>query len=111
VNYQSQTLAAKPYFTEKGWRDYSNSVNLLIDRIVQNQLFVNGVVVGTPVISNEGPITEGGEYVWRVQIPFLVTYQSANTSTKRNYIVILSIVRVPTSVNQQGIGIDQFVMV
>lgn len=110
VNYNSQTAAVRPYFTEDGWQDYLNSVNSLIKTIVQNQLFVNGVVAGAPVISNQGNIPGRG-YVWRVQIPFLVTYQSANTTSKQRYFVIISIVKVPTNVNKQGIGIDQFVMV
>lgn len=110
VNYNKQTAAARPYFTEDGWNDYMNSVKGLINTIVNNQLFINGVVSGTPVISNQGPLPGRG-YVWRIQIPFLVTYQSANYSTKRTFFVVLTVVQVPTSVNKQGIGIDQFVMV
>ncbi|MBX3708608.1 MAG: DotI/IcmL/TraM family protein [Gammaproteobacteria bacterium] len=110
VRYNAQIAAARPYFTENGWQDYLRSVNKLITTIVQNQLFINGVVSGVPVISNQGPLPGKG-YVWRIQIPFLVTYQSANLTTKRSFFVVLSIVRVPTSVNKQGIGIDQFVMV
>lgn len=110
VNYNKQIAAARPYFTETGWQDYLRSAESLINNIVQNQLFVNGVVSGTPVISNAGPLPGKG-YTWRVQIPFLVTYQSANISTKRNFYVTIVIVRVPTDINPQGIGIDQFVMV
>lgn len=110
VSYNQQTAAARPYFTEDGWNDYLSSVNKLINYIVENKLFVNGVVSGPPVISNQGPLPGKG-YVWRVQIPFLVTYQSENTTNKRNFFVVLSIVRVPTNINKQGIGIDQFVMV
>lgn len=110
VAYNNQLKAVRPYFTEDGWQDYMNSVNKLINTVVQNQLFINGVVSGTPVISNQGDLPGKG-YVWRIQIPFLVTYQSANTVTKRNFYVVISIVRVPTSQNKQGIGIDQFLMV
>lgn len=111
VNYNAQTAAVRPYFTEDGWNDYLGSVNRLIATVIQNQLFVNGVVEGTPVISNQASDFPGKGYVWRVQIPFLVTYQTANTSVKKEFIVILSIVKVPTSYNKQGIGIDQFLMV
>jgi intracellular multiplication protein IcmL len=110
VGYNAQLKAARPYFTDDGWQDYMNSVNRLINTVIQNQLFINGVVSGAPVISNQGELPGKG-YVWRVQIPFLVTYQSANTVTKKNFYVVISIVRVPTSQNQQGIGIDQFLMV
>lgn len=110
VNYISQVNAVRPYFTEAGWQDYLGSVNDLINTIVANKLFVNGVVAGTSVISNQGSIPGTG-YLWRVQIPFLVTYQSANVPSQRNFYVVLTIVRIPTYINPQGIGIDQFVMV
>jgi len=110
VNYRKQIDAVRPFFTNDGWVDYQNSLSSLLESIVQNQLFVNGVVSGPPVISNEGDFPLKG-YTWRVQIPFLVTYQSANTSSQQRYYVVITIVRVPTSVNPQGIGIDQFVMV
>ncbi len=110
VNYNSQINAVRPYFTEAGWIDYKNSVAGLINTIVQTQIFVYGVISGTPVISNQGVLPEKG-YVWRVQIPFLVTYQANGPMVKKRFLVILSIVQVPTSVNPQGIGIDQFLMV
>jgi intracellular multiplication protein IcmL len=110
VYYKDEVAAAKPYFTEDGYQDYLRSVDFLIQDIVAKKLFVNGVVSGTPVISNQGEIPGKG-YVWRVQIPFLVVYQSSETTSKRNYTVVITIVRVPTEINPQGIGIDQFVMV
>lgn len=110
VRYNSQLAAARPYFTSAGWQDYLVSVDPLIKTIVQAQLFVNGVVNGTPVISNQGSLPGQG-YTWRVQIPFLVTYQTANAPTQVKFIVVLTIVRVPTNINPQGIGIDQFVMI
>lgn len=109
VNFNAQLRLARSYFTEAGWQTYLVSVESLINTIVQNQLFVNGIVSGTPVISNQGPLPGKGQ-VWRIEIPFLVTYQSANTTTRRNFYVMLSIIEVPTSQNPQGIGIDQFVM-
>jgi len=110
LNYKAQIAAVRPYFTETGWKDYQQSVQELINSIVQNQLFVNSVVVGTPIISNQGPLPDI-EYAWRVQIPFLVTYQSGSAVSKRNFYVVLNIIKIPTTENPQGIGIDQFVMV
>lgn len=110
VNYQNQISLARPYFTDAGWKDFLSSISGLVDTIIKNQLFVTGVVVGTPIIVNQGPLP-GIVYAWRVQIPFLATYQSANITTKRNYYVVVTLVRVPTSLNPQGIGIDQFVTV
>jgi intracellular multiplication protein IcmL len=110
VNYRQEVEVARPYFTDAGWADFIRSLNPVVDQVIKNQLFVSGVVAGPPVIANQGPLP-GREYAWRVQIPFLVTYQAAQTLSKRRFIVVLTIVPVPTNVNPQGIGIDQFVMV
>lgn len=108
-NYKAELALARPYFTENGWQGYQASVNGLIQTVVANQIFVNGVVSGPPVIASQG--YEFGEgYTWHVQLPFLVTYQSAETTSQRNYLVLLTIVKVPTQLSPQGIGIDEFVM-
>lgn len=109
VNYNKQINRVRPYFTETGWKDYQFSISKLIQTITQNQLFVNGVVAGPPVISNQGDLPSRG-YTWRIQIPFLVTYQSSDQTSRANYTVVLTLVRVSTLVNPAGVGIDQFVM-
>ena len=108
ANYSQQTAAARPYFTDVGWSDFQASLNTVINAIVQKQLIVSSVVSGTPIITNQGDLL--GRYTWRLQIPFLVTYQAAQSSSQSNYTVIITIVKVPTSTNPTGIGIEQFVM-
>lgn len=114
TKYESQIAAVRPYFTEDGWQSYYSRVSDLINNLVAQQVFAYGVVSGRSVISNQTTYAgelPGQDAVWRVQIPFLVTYVGANNSTKSNYFVVMSIVRVPTHVNKQALGIDQFVMV
>lgn len=108
ANYNKQLDVARPFFTGPGWENYINSIQGVIQSIVANQLFVNGVVVGAPVISNQGDVGSG--YRWVIQMPFLVTTQSAETTVQKKYTVILTIVKVPTQINPTGIGIDRFVM-
>jgi intracellular multiplication protein IcmL len=108
VNYRGQIGAARTYFTNGGWDNYTASVAQVVKGIAANKLFVTGVVNGTPVISNQGELN--GVYSWRVQLPFLVTYQSAQSSQQSKYTVLITIVRVPTTSDPLGIGIDQFVM-
>lgn len=107
--YGKQLAAVRPYFTDAGWEDFSRSINPLIETIRQNQLFVYGVVTGVPVISNQGSLPGSGQ-AWRVQIPFLVSYTSANKTDTRKFYVAMTLIRVPTRQNPQGVGIDQFVM-
>ena len=76
---------------------------------MQKQLIVSSVVSGPPVIANEGDLK--GRYLWRVQIPFLVTYESSEGVSYNHYTVIVTIAKVSTSINPTGIGIEQFLMV
>lgn len=110
VNYQKQASYVRSYFTDSGWSDYQGSISGLIASIRQRQLFVNGVVSGPPIIASQGNYFGRG-YVWHVQIPFLVTYQSSEETSQSRYLVLMTIVRVSTLINPTGIGIDQFVMV
>jgi intracellular multiplication protein IcmL len=109
VNYNKQIALARPYFTEDGWAAYLASVQGLLNSIVSKQLFVYGVVAGTPVIANQGGLP-GQSYAWRVQIPFLVTYATSTGSVNTNYFAVLTVVKTSTNMNPQGIGIDQFVV-
>jgi intracellular multiplication protein IcmL len=109
VNYEKEIALARPYFTDAGWNDYQASVAKLIKTITQNQLFVNAVVSGPIVISNQGELPNLG-YAWRMQMPFLVTYQSAQSSSHSFFTVLMTIVKVSTSKNPAGIGIEQFIM-
>jgi len=109
VNYKTEIESARLYFTPAGWSDYQSSVSKTIAGITQNKLFVSAVVNGPPVISNQGERT--GTYSWRVQVPFLVTYQSSQNAEQKNFTVLVTLVRVSTNINPLGMGIDQFVMV
>lgn len=108
-NYPGQLQMVQPYFTEAGWVSYRQSIQTLLNTITKNKLFVNGVVSGPPVISNQGSLG-GYDRVWRIQVPFLVTYQSSESTTNASYMVNLMVVQVPTTENPAAIAIDQFVM-
>lgn len=109
VDYNREVELAHPYFTSGGWIAYQNAISDVIQRVTKGQLFVNGVVAGTPVITNQGDLPGMG-YSWQVQIPFLVTYQSAEQVESKRYLVRMSIVKVPTELNADAIGIETFVL-
>lgn len=108
VNYKAEIGSARPYFTSAGWSNYLQSVAEVIKGITANKLFISAVVAGAPVISNQGELD--GIYSWQVQIPFLVTYQSAQSAEQAKYTVSVTIVRTPTTIDPIGMGIDSFVM-
>lgn len=109
ANYNKQLAEARPYFTQAGWDNYRSSISGLLSSIVSNQVFVNGVVVGPGVITNQGDFTGHG-FAWRIQFPFLVTTQGSETTVQKYYTLILTVVKVPTQINPTGMGVDQFVM-
>jgi intracellular multiplication protein IcmL len=109
ASYKDQIQQVKKYFTPDGWNDYLLSVDPLITTLVAKQLAANGVVTGPAVINNEGELYGKG-YSWRVAVPFSVTYLSADSRAQNSFMVVITIVKVPTSENKQGLGIDQLVM-
>lgn len=109
VNYNTQIYNAAPFYTDAGWSAYRSSINALISDVVARKIFVNSVVSGPPVIALQG-IFPGRGYTWQIQMPFLVTYQSAENVTRESYYVLMTVVKVPTTTDPTGIGIDQFVM-
>jgi intracellular multiplication protein IcmL len=109
VDHIKQINQSRPYFTEGGWQAYQSAIESTVKRIVKQQLFVYGVVTDPPVISNQGDRPKQG-YSWRIQIPYLATYQSPDGSINSNYYVLLTIVKVPTIINPDAIGIETFEM-
>jgi hypothetical protein len=109
VDHEKQIAQARSYFTPGGWDAYQSAIAGTVTRVVKQQLFVYGVVENPPVISNQGERPQHG-YSWRIQVPFLATYQSAGESRSSDYFVIITVVKVPTTVNPDAIGIETFEM-
>lgn len=110
VNYRQALQAASDYFTPDGWKSFmnalqsSNNLNAVIDK----KLIVSAVATGAPVILEQGLLF--GTYTWRVQMPMLVTYQSASEFSQQAVTVTMLITRVSTLATPLGIGIAQFVV-
>ncbi len=71
-------------------------------------MIVSAVATKAPVILQKGILN--GRFAWRVQMPLLVTYQSANEFSQANNVVTMLISRVSTLNSPRGIGISQFVV-
>ncbi len=110
VNYRGELQSASSFFTPEGWNSFqqalSSSNNL--KAVIAKKLVVSAVATGAPIILNEG-VQPDGRYFWRVQMPMLVTYQSASEVTQQALMVTMTIVRVSTLDSERGIGISQFV--
>jgi intracellular multiplication protein IcmL len=110
VNYRDELQASSGFFTAAGWNQFLNALQQSnnLDAVKAKKLIVSAVATRAPIILQKGILN--GSYSWRVQMPLLVTYQSASGFTQQNNVVTLLITRVSTLNSPRGIGISQFVV-
>ncbi|MDR3441618.1 MAG: type IVB secretion system apparatus protein IcmL/DotI [Legionella sp.] len=110
VNYRDELQASSGFFTADGWDQFLNALQQSnnLDAVKAKKLIVSAVATRAPIILQKGVLN--GSYSWRVQMPILVTYQSASEFTQQNNVVTMLITRVSTLNSPRGIGISQFVV-
>ncbi len=109
-NYQSNIDNLKQYFTIDGYDNYLTALNKsgTLKKIISDKLIVSAVAINTAVILQEGMMNN--IYSWKIQIPVLLNYQGASTtSTQKTIVVNVLVNRVPTDLAPKGIGIAQIV--
>lgn len=110
VNYRDELQASSGFFTAEGWDQFLSALQQSnnLDAVKTKKLIVSAVATRAPIILQKGVLN--GSYSWRVQMPILVTYQSASEFTQQNNVVTMLITRVSTLNSPRGIGISQFVV-
>lgn len=109
VTYRAELQdVANEFFTPEGWKEFraglERSRNL--ETIVDKKLVSSAVATGAPIIQESGMIN--GRYAWKVQLPMLVTFESASMKIRQPLLVTMVITRVSTLDNPKGIAIAQF---
>jgi intracellular multiplication protein IcmL len=109
VNYQAELQAASGFFTADGWDQFLNALQQSnnLDAVKAKKLIVSAVATRAPIILQKGVLN--GRFAWRIQMPLLVTYQSASEFSQQNLVVTMLVTRVSTLNSPRGIGIAQFV--
>lgn len=112
VNYREKIQQVRSYFTPQGYQHYIDALkqSRTIDTIIEKKLVVSAVPTGAPVILKEAEIKSSGRWAWQVQMPMLISYQSANEVIKQEIVLTLLIVRVDTLESPKGVGIAQFIV-
>ena len=110
VNYRSELQASSGFFTPEGWNQFLTALQQSnnLDAVKAKKLIVSAVATRAPIILQKGLLN--GVFAWRVQMPILVTYQSASEFSQQNNVVTMLITRVSTLNSPRGIGISQFVV-
>lgn len=110
VNYRTELQASSGFFTAEGWEQFLTALQQsnVLDAVKAKKLIVSAVATRAPIILQKGLLN--GSYSWRIQMPILVTYQSASEFSQQNNIVTMLVTRVSTLNSPRGIGISQFVV-
>lgn len=110
VNYRSELQASSGFFTAAGWDQFLTALQQSnnLDAVKVKKLIVSAVATRAPIILQKGVLN--GQYSWRIQMPLLVSYQSASEFTQQNNVVTMLVTRIPTLNSPRGIGIAQFVV-
>ncbi len=110
VNYRDELQASSGFFTAEGWDQFLGALQSSnnLDAVKAKKLIVSSVATRAPIILQKGILN--GNYSWRIQMPILVTYQSASEFTQQNNVVTMLVTRVSTLNSPRGIGIAQFVV-
>lgn len=109
VNWRSELEAASSFFTAEGWSQFTTALldSNNLEAVKAKKLVVSAVVTGAPVILQKGLLN--GRYSWRIQMPLLVTYQSASELSQQSLNVTMLVTRVDTLNSPKGVGIAQFI--
>lgn len=109
ANYAQQLDDLKPNFTEAGWLGYEQALSRagFVDNLLNNQYVTTAVPHSAPVVVAQGLVN--GVYGWRLQVPLIVTSQSASSQSSQTINVEVTVVRRPETENPKGLGIAQIV--
>lgn len=109
VNYRQQLQKASNYFTPTGWENFERALQSSnnLKTVLERKLVVSAVATGAPIIQQRGAIA--GRYAWKLQLPILVTYQSASSNYQQALTITMIVTRVPVLNDPKGIAISQFI--
>jgi len=106
--YEAQLEKTEPYFTSEGWDAFNQALkdSKFLDDVIAKKLYLSAVVNGPSVIVNR--YIQHGRFTWDVQMPVLISYNSANMTRKRQIYVSMTVSRVPELEDARGIAVTNF---
>jgi intracellular multiplication protein IcmL len=96
VNYNDVLQQLQKYFTPEGLTRFKNNFqnDAIIGPIIAKKIVVSSTINGPITIFEQG--VKKGKYLWKVQIPMLITYQSPVETTQQPINLIMLITRTST---------------
>ncbi len=108
VNYNTKLKNVAQYFTENGWKNYSDLLKMYADYniTIAQKLFINAVPSGAPYIVKQG-LLPSQTYGWLVQVPINLGYSSVVKGNTLPLIIEALVVRISTLNNLSGVAIEK----
>ena len=94
------------YFTGDGGEMFRKAIADDLKTVEAKSIIVTAIARGMPILLEQGYLL--GNWIWKVQVPLGVSYQSASEIKRQNLIVTMMVMNVPTTTNPKAIGITQF---
>lgn len=109
ANYRQELQAAQSNFTPAGWSGFERALeeSRILSSVLENRYVTTAVPTGAPVVVAQGLVN--GRYAWRVQLPIIVTYQSASRRTSQSLTITATVVRRLETEHPKGLGIAQII--
>jgi intracellular multiplication protein IcmL len=107
-NYREQLQTASENFTPEGWKNFEEALQSSrnLELVIAKKVDSNAVATGAPVVVEQGILN--GHYAWKIQVPVLITYESAGYRNRQAVLVTMLVTRVSTLDNPRGIAIASF---
>lgn len=111
VNVDERLIKNKVYFTPDGYEAFKIALNASkqLDTVKKLSVEVWLTPTGDAAIVKQGYITNQLKY-WNVEVPAIITYNSASAPDNRKVIVSVTVVQVPTTENPNGVEISQIIV-
>jgi intracellular multiplication protein IcmL len=109
ASYRKDLQDLQNKFTPLGWRNFEAALKSakLLETVIAKKLVLHAVATGVPVILDQGVVA--GRYVWKVNMPILVNFESVTELSQRPYVITMLISRVSPINYPDGIAITSFV--
>lgn len=111
MHWSDQLQSASNKFSTPGWREFLKALKSSnnLDTLIKLKMVANAEVTGAPQIMQKAVL--GGHYVWKIQLPILLTLTNNNQTIPVPMNVTVIVMRVPVEENPERIAINNFLPV
>jgi intracellular multiplication protein IcmL len=111
IHWNAQLQVASAKFSTDGWRYFLEALKKSnnLETLTKLKMVSNAEITGAPRLVQKAML--GGRFIWKVQLPILVTYSNAAQTIPVPMNVTLIVMRVSVEENPERIAINNFLPV